>query len=89
MGPQKKIILSKAAKEASTSDRVIISCQYKGQCATKRCRRFKENQECLVYCHRDAEHDCGFLAPLSKRTKVAIRPKKRARTNTKGDDVPS
>jgi hypothetical protein len=41
-----EIALSKAAKEASkeasTSDRVAISCKCKKKCNTKRCRCFKE-----------------------------------------------
>jgi hypothetical protein len=35
-GPSKKIALSKAALEASTSDKVVILCKCKGKCNTKR-----------------------------------------------------
>jgi hypothetical protein len=41
-GPSIEIALSKAAKEASTSDRVAISCKCKKKCNTKCCRCFKE-----------------------------------------------
>lgn len=70
--PNNKLALSAIALKASTSDRVIISCKCKGLCNTKRCRCFKENQRCSVYCHFSAEHDCGFLASLDLRTEKAL-----------------
>jgi hypothetical protein len=43
-GPAAEITLSRAALEASTSDRVIISCKCKNQCNSRRCRCFKESE---------------------------------------------
>jgi hypothetical protein len=77
----KEVSLRVAAREASTSARVGISCQCKGLCSTKRCRCYKEAKECSVHCHND-DHDCGNLSGLTTRTEIALveRPKrKRAR----------
>jgi hypothetical protein len=86
---RKEVALGHAAREASTSQRVGISCQCKGLCNTKRCRCFKESKECSVHCHRD-EHDCGNLSGLAIRTEIALveRPRrKRARADTVGNTV--
>ncbi|RFU28490.1 hypothetical protein B7463_g7831, partial [Scytalidium lignicola] len=92
----KQVTLTLAAREASTSQRIGISCQCKGQCNTKRCRCFKEGKECTVHCHKD-EHDCGQLSSLVIRTeKALIEPsessnssskRKRARADTIGNIV--
>jgi hypothetical protein len=93
-GPKTKLSLKKVAEHASSAERVIISCKCKGQCATKRCRCFKEGKRCSVHCHDSAEHDCGFLASLALRTELAIkdnpskkRGTKRQRANTAGKAV--
>jgi hypothetical protein len=80
----KQVTLALTAREASTSARVGVSCQCKGQCSTKRCRCYKESKECSVHCHND-DHDCGNLSGLATRTEIALveRPKrKRARVDT-------
>jgi hypothetical protein len=83
--PKRKILLSKAVLENSTSVRVVISCKCKGQCASKRYRYVKEGVKCSVYCYSaDIDHDCGNLASLIVRTEVALKAKKRARANTVG-----
>jgi hypothetical protein len=85
----KEVSLGLAAREASTSARVGISCQCKGLCNTKRCRCYKEGKKCSVHCHRD-DHDCGSLSGLAVRTETALveRPRrKRARTDTVGNSV--
>ncbi|RFU25793.1 hypothetical protein B7463_g10543, partial [Scytalidium lignicola] len=88
----KQVTLTLAAREASTSQRIRISCQCKGQCNTKRCRCFKEGKDCTVHCHKD-EHDCGMLSKLTIRTeKALIEPsessrRKRARADTLGNSV--
>ena len=67
-----------AARQASTSVWLGVSCQCKGSCNTRRCRCYKESKECSVHCHRD-EHNCGNL---TIRTEIALvdRPRrKRAR----------
>lgn len=85
----KEVTLAQAARDASTSERVGISCQCKGQCSTKRCRCYMEEKECTVHCHRD-DHDCGNLSGLATRTELALveRPRrKRARADTVGNVV--
>ncbi|RFU26806.1 hypothetical protein B7463_g9535, partial [Scytalidium lignicola] len=84
----KQITLTLATREASTSQRIRISCQCKGQYSTKRYRCFKEGKDCTVHCHKD-EHDCGRLSRLAICTEQAlIEPessnsrRKRARADT-------
>lgn len=50
--------LDLAGREASTSQRVGVSCQCKGLYSAKRCRWYKENKECSIYCH-GVDHECG------------------------------
>ena len=85
----KEVTLGLAAREASTSARVRISCQCKGQCNSKRCRCYKEAKECSVHCHND-DHNYGNLSGLSTRIEIALveRPKrKRARGDTARNEV--
>jgi hypothetical protein len=85
----KQVTLALAAREASTSVRVGISCQCKGHCSTKRCRCYKEVKECSVHCHND-DHNCGNLSGLATRTEIALveRPRrKRARADTVGNSI--
>jgi hypothetical protein len=85
----KEVTLGQAARDASTSAWVGISCQCKGPCSTKRCRCYKEDKQCSVHCHRD-DHDCGNLLGLAIRTEIALveRPRrKRARADTVGNVV--
>ena len=85
----KEVTLALAAREASTSARVGVSCQCKGDCNTKRCRCYREGKQCSVHCHRD-EHNCGNLSGLAIRTEIALveRPRrKRARADTVGNTV--
>jgi transposase InsO family protein len=82
----KEVTLGMAAREASTSARVGVSCQCKGPCDTKRCKCYKEGKQCSIHCHRD-ENECGNLSGLVTRTEVALvdRPRrKRARADTAG-----
>ena len=85
----KEVALRLVAQEASTSERVGVSCQCKGSCSTRRCRCYKESRKCSVHCHRD-DHDCGNLSGLATRTEIALvdRPrKKRARADTIGNSA--
>jgi hypothetical protein len=85
----KEVTLGLAAREASTSTRVGISCQCKGPCNTKRCKCYKEARHCSVYCYRD-DNECGNLSGLATCTEVALvdRPRrKRARADTTGNRV--
>ena len=82
-----EVTLTEAARDASTSARVGVSCQCKGDCNTKRCRCYKEDKRCTVHCHRD-DHSCGNQSVLAIRTEMALveRPKrKRARADTVGN----
>jgi hypothetical protein len=88
-----EVTLGLAAREASTSERVGISCQCRGLCNTKRCRCYKESRQCSVHCHRD-DHDCGNLSGLSTRTEKALvnrpqrRPqRKRARAEAEAEEA--
>ncbi|KAF5137881.1 hypothetical protein E5D57_001660 [Metarhizium anisopliae] len=83
----KEVTLIEAARDASTSARIGVSCQCKGECKTKRCMCYKEDKTCTVHCHRD-DHNCGNQSELAIGTKLALveRPKrKRARADTVGN----
>lgn len=85
----KEVILGLATREASTSTRVRILCQYKGPCNTKKYKCYKESKQCSVHCHRD-DNECGNLLGLVTRTEIALvdRPRrKRAKANTAGSSV--
>lgn len=75
-----EVTLREAARDASTSIRIAVSCQCKAACNTRRCRCFREMQKCSVHCHKD-EYDCGNLSALTVRTEAAlIEPPQRRRT---------
>ncbi len=63
----KKISLAQAAERESTSNRVSVSCQCKGDCQSKRCRCFKEGFNCTVHCHTE-DHICQNVSALPDRT---------------------
>ena len=93
-GPKTKLSLKKVTEYASSADRVVISYKYKGLYTTKRYRCFKEGKKCLVYYYESVEYDCGFLANLALRTKLALkdnpvkkRGTKRLRANITGKVV--
>ncbi len=67
----------------STSERVRISCQCKGDCTSKRCRCYKEGL------HTD-DYRCQNLSNLSERTQVGLkdnRTRKRQHGDTIGDAI--
>ena len=64
---RKELTLSQAAHLNSSGERVIISCQCRGNCVSKRCRCFKNEVKCSVHCHQE-EYDCGWMKPLTERT---------------------
>lgn len=85
----KEVILGLAAKEASTSTRVRISCQCKGLCNTKRYKCYKEAKHCSTHCYQD-ENEYKNLSSLATRTKVALVDKprrKQARADTTRNKV--
>ncbi len=83
------ITLAQAAERKSTSERVRISYQCKGDCTSKRCRCYKKGLQCSVHCHTD-DHHCQNLSNLSERTQVGLkdnRTRKRQRGDTIGDAI--
>jgi hypothetical protein len=44
---------------------------------TGRDKTYKNKQKCSVYCHYDLQYDCGYLASLALRTKVALIEKEK------------
>jgi hypothetical protein len=67
-----EITLHQAAAQASTSNKAGVSCNCKKACNTRRCRCFKNDLKCSIYCHKSDEHDCGNLKPLSERTEISL-----------------
>ena len=55
--PDKEILLSQAAAEASNVEKVALACNCKKKC-TKRCICVKNSKPCSQYCHK-SEIDCG------------------------------
>ena len=74
---QKTITLANAARQASTSVRISVSCTCKLRC-TGRCRCIKNNLKCSIYCHTNhtlpEDHDCGNLSTLATRTQPPTMP---------------
>ena len=61
--------LAHAASRESTSNKVGVSCNCKKGCGTRRCRCYKNDLKCSVYCH-NTDYDCGNLKPLTERTEI-------------------
>jgi hypothetical protein len=84
-GGNKRILLSLVALKASLSIQVAISYKYKRKCSTNYCLCFKNKKKYSVYYHYNLEHNCGYLASLALRTKVAlIKKEKEAKSSKKG-----
>jgi len=71
---QTTLILANAARQASTTTRVCVSCTCKKSCSNRRCRCFKNDLKCSIYCHTkvSTDHDCGNLSALAERTQVGL-----------------
>ena len=52
-----------------------VLCNCKKACDMRRCRCFKNDSKCSVYCHKSDEHNCGNLKPLSERTEISLLPR--------------
>jgi hypothetical protein len=83
-----KLSLKKVTKYTSLVDRVIISYKYKGTCAIKHYKCFKEGKRYSIYYYNLIKHDYRFLVSLALYIKVTIkdnlnkkRGTKRLRTN--------
>ena len=59
-----EIALAHAASQASTSNKVGVSCNCKKGCGTRRCRCYKNDLKCSIYCH-NTDYDCKNLKPPS------------------------
>ena len=68
----KFLTLGAAAALNSTADRVQIKCKCATNCDTKRCKCYKNEQRCTVYCHVDDDHPCINFAPLGERTQASL-----------------
>ena len=69
-----EITLAHEASQASTSNKVGASCNCKKGCGTWRCRCYKNDLKCSIYCH-NTDYDCGNLKPLTERTEVSLMPR--------------
>jgi len=52
-----------------------VSCNCKKACDMRRCRCFKNDSKCSVYCHKSVEHNFGNLKLLSERTETSLLPR--------------
>ena len=68
-----EITLAHAASQASTSNKVGVSCNCKG-CGTRRCRCYKNDLKCSIYCH-NTDYDCKNLKSLAERTEIFLMPR--------------
>lgn len=86
--PSKKVSIRKIREIALTSDRVLVSCRCKAECASRKYCCFKEGKRYLVHFHANAEYNCRFLATVTARTKSILRDKDRSkrRGETAGAD---
>ena len=69
-----EIALAHVASQASTSNKVGVSCNCKKGCGTRRCRCYKNDLKCSVYCH-NTDYDCKNLKPLAERTEISFMPR--------------
>jgi len=69
------LTLANAAHQASTTTRVSVSCTCKKSCSNRRCRCFKNDFKCSIYCHTKVsnDHDCGNLSVLAERTQIGLK----------------
>jgi len=71
---QTTLTLVNTARQASTTTLVSVSCTCKKSCSNRRCRCFKDDLKCSIYCHTkvSTDHDCGNLSALAERTQVGL-----------------
>ena len=61
-----------AANSTSAGDQVAIKCGCKkNSCTSGRCKCFKNDVGCSIYCHGD-DRDCGNLSSIQTRTELAL-----------------
>ena len=68
-----EITLAHAASQASTSNKVGVSRNCKTGCGTRRCRCYRNDLKCSIYCH-NTECDCSNLKPPTERTEISLLP---------------
>ena len=71
---ENEITLAHAASQASTSNKVGVSCNRKKGCGTRRCRCYKNYLKCSIYCH-NTDYDFKNLKPLTERTEISLIPR--------------
>ena len=69
-----EIALAHAASQESTSSKVGVTCNCKKGCRTRRCRCYKNDLKCSIYCH-NTDYDCSSLEPLTERTEIPLSPR--------------
>ena len=69
-----EITLAHSASQASTSNKVGVSCNCKKGCGTRRCRCYKNDFKYSIYCH-NTDYDCKNLKPLAERTEISLMPR--------------
>ena len=69
-----EITLARAGSQASTRNKLGVSCNCKKGCGTLRCRCYKNDLKCSIYCH-NTDYDCGNLKPLTECTEVSPMPR--------------
>ena len=69
-----EITLAHAASQASTSNKVGVSCNCKKGCGTRGCRCYKNDPKSSIYCH-NTDYDCKNLKPLAERTEISLMPR--------------
>ena len=70
-----KITLHKAARDNSTALFMSIRCSCKDKC-TGNCKCIKNNVECSVYCHNNADFVCDNDKGLQTRMEVSLKRKR-------------
>jgi len=66
-----EITLAHTASQASTSNKIGVSCNCKKGCGTRRCRPYKNILKYSGYCHKK-DYVCGNLKPLTERTEISL-----------------
>jgi hypothetical protein len=87
--PQKEISMTYAAKQASTSTRVAVSCNCKttaksgGRCRNNRCQCIKYDVHCSQYCHSD-DRECGNHGTIAEGTEASVASRDTLTNQEKG-----
>ena len=64
-----KITLAHAAPQPSTGNKIGVSCNCKKRRRTRRCRCYKNDLKCPIYC-QNTDYDCDNLKPFIEHTEA-------------------